>query len=191
MKERYNLAFPAILMCLVALVQIVRAHTQGQSAWKGGGFGMFSTSDSPQARFVRCTLEGPDKEYRVQLPRRLSELSMLARTVPTPGNVRDLALEALDVDWVREDWSPAGPGDPEAAAGNGTPLPGEAQPDTQATRVDTGILTYRALGLTEPRPPSELLLAPKSVRIEIWRNRLDASGKRMEAVLIRSETVKP
>lgn len=192
MRDRFNLAFPSLLLIGVALVQVVRAHTHGQSSWKGGGFGMFATSDSPGARFMRCVLVAKDgKEFRVFLPPRLAELGLLARVVPTAENVSELAEEALDLEWVREDYSSVQPLEqpgPAAGSGGGTALPGETPVDAAASRLDTSTLTYRALGRSEPKPPRELLLEVKAVRIEIWRTKLDPAGMKMEAVPVRTAT---
>lgn len=192
MRDRFNLAFPSLLLIGVALVQVVRAHTHGQSSWKGGGFGMFATSDSPGARFMRCIVVGKDgKEFRVVLPPRLGELGLLARVVPTAENVTEVAQEALALEWVREDYSSVQPLEQPAAgtgSGGGTALPGETPADATASRLDTSTLTYRALGRNEPKPPKELLLEVKAVRVEIWRTRLDPAGMKMEAVPVRSAT---
>jgi hypothetical protein len=192
MRDRFNLAFPSLLLVAVAVVQLVRAHTTGQTSWKGGGFGMFATSDSPQARFVRCTIAGADgKEFRVLLPGRLSQAVILAKIVPSESNVRDLARMALELEWVREDWSPAqfSGADDRDGDGSSAPLPGESAPAGPAGRSDPSFLTYRPLSKSEPRPPAELLLGVRMVRIEVWRMQLDAGKSQMKAVLLRGETV--
>lgn len=188
MRERFNLAFPSLLLVAVAVVQIVRAHTHGQSPWKGGGFGMFSTSDTPEARFVRTVLVSPQGEFPVPLPDSLRDEVTLARTVPTSANVSDLARSIADLRWVREDYSASSP----PSAGDAQPkVPGEAPADPGAARIDPSFLTYRALAPGEPSPPADMLLAPTRVRVEIWRMKLDASGTHMIAVPVRSETLEP
>jgi len=46
---------PTILLCAIAARQFWLATTDTLSPWKGGGFGMFATNDSPGNRFVRIT----------------------------------------------------------------------------------------------------------------------------------------
>jgi len=43
---------PSVLLCTIALRQIWLATTGTLSPWKGGGFGMFATYDSPGNRFL-------------------------------------------------------------------------------------------------------------------------------------------
>lgn len=186
MRDRLNLAFPSLLLVLVAAVQIYRAHAYSQSSWKGGGFGMFATADSPQARFLRCVIVGEDgKEYRVRLPGRLQSAAVKARIVPTEENVRDLAEDALRLDWVREDYLAVEPLESPDDTGGGV-AGGEAQPGSGPGRIDPSSLTYRALGKSEPRPPKELMLRVKKVRVEVWRSRLDPASMKVEAVMLRS-----
>lgn len=188
MRDRLNLAFPSLLLVLVAGVQIFRAHAYAQSSWKGGGFGMFATADSPQARFLRCAIVGEDgKEYRVALPRRLQDATLKARIVPTEGNVRDLAEAALGLGWVREDYLAVEPLEKEDDGAGGA-AGGETQAGTGPGRLDPSKLTYRALGRNEPLPPRELLLKVKKVRVEVWRTRLNPGSMKVEAVMLRSGT---
>ena len=46
-----------LVLILIACLQIYLTQTQELSRWKGGGFGMFSTLDSPSARFLRISIE--------------------------------------------------------------------------------------------------------------------------------------
>ena len=56
----------AIILCGVAILQLVLAGYYGLSPWKGGGFGMFSTVDAPPMRLI--TVEGLDQNgYLVRI----------------------------------------------------------------------------------------------------------------------------
>ncbi len=46
---------PPLVLIVVAVVQILLATQGGLSPWKGGGFGMFSSSDGPDSRVVEVT----------------------------------------------------------------------------------------------------------------------------------------
>ncbi|KAF0244824.1 MAG: hypothetical protein FD180_2195 [Planctomycetota bacterium] len=193
MRDRINLAFASLLLFGVAVVQIVRVHTTGQSAWKGGGFGMFATSDSPDARILRCVLIGKDGEHRVPLPKKFSKAIMLTRTVPSEHNVTELCRAALALEWVREDYVAVEPleSQPSKDDSGGGAMPGEATGRSSTSRIDQANLTYRALGGKEPHPPAELLLEVQKIRLEVWRIRLDSTGTRFELVHLRSVTLAP
>ena len=45
---------PVLAMCAIFSLQLWAATWSNLTPWKGGGFGMFSTCDSPDARFIRA-----------------------------------------------------------------------------------------------------------------------------------------
>lgn len=58
---------PVAIMCLVAAVQVYLATAHHLSPWKGGGFGMFASTDDPGSRFIECvgqTTDGQDVVIR-------------------------------------------------------------------------------------------------------------------------------
>ena len=64
-----------IILCGVAVAQMVLAQTVDLSSWKGGGFGMFASVDSPSMRTV--TAEGVDesgKRVRIDAFEVMSEM---------------------------------------------------------------------------------------------------------------------
>jgi len=68
------LAAPALLV-LVALSQLALVSLTGFSPWKGGGFGMFSSTDHGPARTVHVLAVDEDgSERRLQLPGSLRSL---------------------------------------------------------------------------------------------------------------------
>ncbi|NUN49180.1 MAG: hypothetical protein HUU15_10170 [Candidatus Brocadiae bacterium] len=154
MKERLNLAFPSLLLIAVAVFQMVRAGTLQQSAWKGGGFGMFSTSDAPSARFLRCWVRTPEGEVRVETPPDFQELARLARTVPTRENLERLGRSLETGVWIEM------PADPLPGPGNGTAAPHASEVYLMwlppGTRVPEGFLERPVLG----------------TRIEAWKWRV-------------------
>lgn len=91
---------PTALLLLVAANQLRLAHTADLSAWKGGGFGMFSTTDGGPNRNLRIvgTIEGRDVEMR--LPRHLGDLADRVEELPTRTWLERLACaverDALD-----------------------------------------------------------------------------------------------
>ena len=54
-------AIPVALLLAVAAVQVTLARTAGLSPWKGGGFGMFSTTDDAGRRRVRVFVSAAER----------------------------------------------------------------------------------------------------------------------------------
>jgi hypothetical protein len=89
---------PVLLLVVIAGVQIVLAVHRDLNPWKGGGFGMFSTVDSPAGRHLEVFASGPGFETRVDL----SSVSLAARHraafYPSRRHLEDVARR------VRADW---------------------------------------------------------------------------------------
>ena len=114
---------PAMLAA-VATLQLGAARLSGLSAWKGGGFGMFSTVDAPSSRFLRVSVITAAGPARVPVPRELSRLATDARTWPSKPR-----LVALGTAMARGRWTPFGvtpslpPGPLRMQSGRELPLP--------------------------------------------------------------------
>ncbi|MBC7856056.1 MAG: hypothetical protein IAF94_21715 [Pirellulaceae bacterium] len=92
-----------VCLCAVAALHFYRVSACGQTPWKGGGFGMFSTANSEDSRFLRCRKAevgcmsasemhaqcGP--ESPIVIPRHLSREELRARVAPTPQRLARLA----------------------------------------------------------------------------------------------------
>ncbi len=87
---------PALILSFVALNQIRLAKTTDMTAWKGGGFGMFSTVDRPRARQVRCNLVGGNNDVPLAIPAELSDLSESVKTNPTGRKMKRLGRRIAD-----------------------------------------------------------------------------------------------
>ena len=89
--KRAKEVWPVLLLVIVALSQhyLTRGHLF--SPWKGGGFGMFSSIDSPQNRKVLVYLIKNDKEnQKKRLPRKIYyELEKRLRTFPSESRVNN------------------------------------------------------------------------------------------------------
>ena len=90
MGERSWAALPAVLLAVVAAMQIVLTQVQMLSPWKGGGFGMFSTLDERPFRYVRMFVRAPERSEELAVPPSLEELAASAEILPS-----DLQLERL------------------------------------------------------------------------------------------------
>jgi hypothetical protein len=82
---------PAALLAGVAVVQIVLAATLHLSAWKGGGFGMFSTLDHGAFRGVDVVVDAPGRSEQVEIAASLQSEAARAVALPVDWLLRDLA----------------------------------------------------------------------------------------------------
>jgi hypothetical protein len=82
---------PALILCLVAFGQIGLARWTELSPWKGGGFGMFATTDGTAARRVRLFVEAPGRSEEVEVRPSMEEAAARARLFPTRWLTRHLA----------------------------------------------------------------------------------------------------
>lgn len=84
---------PATLLTLVALNQLRLAHTDALSPWAGGGFGMFSSTDSPANRHLHVVLSNEGLRQELAIPRELEEAVLRATTLPRRTRLAKLAAE--------------------------------------------------------------------------------------------------
>jgi hypothetical protein len=84
---------PALLLVSVALLQIALAHTAGLSAWKGGGFGMFSTTDRAEGRYLRVFVRAPGRHEELRLAPELRDPATRAAVLPTPARLERFARD--------------------------------------------------------------------------------------------------
>jgi len=93
------LAVPALLS-VVAAAQLYLVEHRSLSRWKGGGFGMFSTVDSPSARFLRVYLKSDAGEVPVLVPSEVRELSHKVRVMPSKRRLEELTETLRNGTWV-------------------------------------------------------------------------------------------
>jgi hypothetical protein len=80
--------------------------------WKGGGFGMFSTVDSPGTRLVRVEVTTELGRLPVAMPAGLQDLAAEVRAAPSSGRTAELAQALAGELWV----APRLPGAGDAAS---------------------------------------------------------------------------
>jgi hypothetical protein len=88
--QRWLPILPALLLAAVALHQLHAVRTYDLTPWKGGGFGMFASTDVGPARRLEVSLLRGASSVRVQVPEALREQAGAVRRLPTPER-----LEAL------------------------------------------------------------------------------------------------
>ncbi len=82
---------PPVLLVVVAVCQIGLAKAAGLTAWKGGGFGMFSTLDHGAYRGVDVVIEAADRSEAQHIPPSLEEIAARAAAYPSDWLLRRLA----------------------------------------------------------------------------------------------------
>ena len=89
---------PAALLTLVATNQLRLAATEGLSPWSGGGFGMFSSTDSPGQRHLHAFVQNAGIRREVALPADLAEKVRRATTLPSHRRLSSLAAELAELE---------------------------------------------------------------------------------------------
>ncbi len=102
-RQWLRVALAPLMLCLVASRQIQTARTSDLSPWKGGGFGMFSTVDSPSARFVHAWLKTPHGEIPIEIPEWLRREELQLRTAPSPSRADAFATRLATSHWIDSD----------------------------------------------------------------------------------------
>jgi hypothetical protein len=167
---------PTILF-VVAAFQIWSAHAHALSPWKGGGFGMFSTVDSPAARFVRIYVFEGFAKYPVPVPEELSRDVREVRTIPTPERLQRLAGNLSDGQWV--EYSPMSATSYYSLL-TGPPLSeGTGGPE----QIKSGSVRFvqRVSNDEIPLPTSRVLKAT-GIAVELWSYSFDSRRNRLEAI---------
>jgi hypothetical protein len=81
---------PPALLALLGVAQIALSFGADLSPWKGGGFGMFASTDHGGFREVRVVAETAEGERRVPIPPELQRAARRAREMPSAAALRAL-----------------------------------------------------------------------------------------------------
>ncbi|WP_342377170.1 hypothetical protein NVS55_37900 [Myxococcus stipitatus] len=185
-RERLLALCAPALLVLVAAVHLFLVEAKGLSPWKGGGFGMFSTVDSPSARFLRVYLVEGASEVQVRLPDRMKDLGYDVRVLPTHAALEGLASRVASGTWVPERLA--------SAVTRYQTLLGEGveQPPggPEVGRVDfMGVRLLRMLEPGEAPPPLGRAHVFHRVRVELWAFRFEPSSSRLVATRMAEASV--
>lgn len=161
---------PSALLTAVALIQIALVYTGDLTAWKGGGFGMFSTLDyGTNRRFFAEGLDSSGKAVQVNLfagdQRRHAQL----RVKPDRAAIERLARDILGAELVvdRKEQVKAGMG-----------LAGGWMMDKT---VDQRPLPRKIARIKLPsdEPDPKELVRLTAVRISLWKKMFDPVASRL------------
>lgn len=192
-QSLYTFGAPAVLL-IIACLQIYLAQVYQLSQWKGGGFGMFSTIDSPGARFLRLYLQTNNGSFPVEVPDSMKAVAREIQTFPTQSRLCSLTGQLYQSSWVPYAYDPFGkhinassrnssaPSDDSPFIDDGTPsvplsqVAGE-QPADMVTMGEHPLL--RILAINEPPPSNPIVI--DSIRVELWRFSFNVQNLRIEA----------
>jgi hypothetical protein len=82
---------PSLCLILVAVVQIYLARVANLAPWKGGGFGMFSTTDRTSDRQMRILITTLERTEELELVGKLKKLGNRVRAFPSEYFLKILA----------------------------------------------------------------------------------------------------
>ena len=93
---RWRPLIPPALLVAVALNQLRLVHTDDLDPWKGGGFGMFSTSEGSSARHTHVFISESGREFEFDLPDDLEETEDRVLVLPSEAWLAAFASEIAD-----------------------------------------------------------------------------------------------
>jgi hypothetical protein len=82
---------PVGLLVLVAGTQVTLSRRAELTPWKGGGFGMFSTTDDVARRRVRVFVSAPERSEEVAIAPSLENAARRAAALPSDHQLTRLA----------------------------------------------------------------------------------------------------
>jgi hypothetical protein len=82
---------PVGLLIIVAGTQVTLSRRAELTPWKGGGFGMFSTTDDVARRRVRVFVSAPERSEEVAIAPSLENAARRAAALPSDSQLTQLA----------------------------------------------------------------------------------------------------
>ena len=168
MNSTVACTLPALVLTVLATAQIYHSQFQGLTPWKGAGFGMFSSIQRIEARFLKVYLVGREnREHPVSVPNSFWREDRSLRAWPTQYKMESLAKQLISpgTKWGQtlEPISPTGP--------MGVYRIREEDPPTKIRPPNQD---ERASANAEP-------IGAISVRLELWRYTIDPDLNRLIA----------
>jgi hypothetical protein len=87
----WRTCLPAAALVVVVVGQVWLVRTAALSPWKGGGFGMFATTDGTASRRVRLFVAGRERSEEIAVPPSLEERASRAGLFPSNPLLTHLA----------------------------------------------------------------------------------------------------
>jgi hypothetical protein len=89
--QNWRVRVPVLTLIAVAVVQVILTRTAGLSPWKGGGFGMFATTDGVAFRQVRIIVDAPGRSEQLAVTPSLQTVADRAALMPSDRLLTQLA----------------------------------------------------------------------------------------------------
>jgi hypothetical protein len=96
LRGGWRALLPVALLVVVAGAQVTLATTAGLSPWKGGGFGMFSTTDDGGRRYVRVFVSAFERSEEITISRSLEDAARRAAVLPRDSELSRLARRVAE-----------------------------------------------------------------------------------------------
>ena len=96
LRSAWRTVLPVALLITVAAAQVTLARTSSLSPWKGGGFGMFSTTDDASRRWARVFVSAPGRSEEIAIPPSLEDAARRAAALPTDVELSRLARRVVE-----------------------------------------------------------------------------------------------
>ena len=164
------------LLVFIAVLQLFFSHQQNLSQWKGGGFGMFSSIDRPNARIFQSYFITGNQAIPFDIPNTefFTRLHSIAYTFPTNSNINALLAGLNQLDWFCMDQ------------------------DKQTTETDDWVYCFSEIEMEQynrefGEGSYELSLFrqihPDAIRIEVWRKKYHSNARLLEKELINRRDI--
>jgi hypothetical protein len=171
---------------------------------------MFSTVDSPGARFLRVYLINGNEEIPILIPKSMQSMAREIQTIPTHDRLLNLANNVARGTWVPYRLTPADQHYHNLISGGQTfPLldfnldppysidftGDEVVTDMNYSLYTKGYISFEKLNLfriieeDEPPPAPGEAVEFQSIRAELWRYKFDAGSARLRAIKFLEITV--
>ena len=86
---------PVGLLVVVAGMQVTLSRRADLTPWKGGGFGMFSTTDDAARRRVRVFVSAPERSEEIDIAPSLEDAARRAAALPADYELARLAQRVV------------------------------------------------------------------------------------------------
>ena len=95
-RAGWRAVVPVAMLLAVAGVQVTLARTAGLSPWKGGGFGMFSTTDDAGRRLVRVFVSAAERSEEIAITPSIEDAATRAAALPGDRQLTRLAGQVVE-----------------------------------------------------------------------------------------------
>ncbi|WP_254506489.1 hypothetical protein [Anatilimnocola floriformis] len=173
-----------ICLCLVAAVHLYRVATAGQTPWKGGSFGMFSTIDSEGARFVHAYVQTAAGRTPVQIPNDLDKKVAELRAAPNQELADEIARRLAKRYWFDPQLRQAQLNEQLRRQPVDVPLTGERLREMRRGSAVTNVSLPTTVLAATSDPESAATIPFDLVRVEVWKQTMSPGTTRLVPQLL-------